>query len=98
MSGRNELAEVIRYGRGEDASVRPSEQDHDVADAILAADYVKRADAEAQAYAKVIARIELGTPYMVDEKYVAGANWVRSQIEDVLIPDGDLFPAREPQS
>lgn len=41
---------------------------------------------QAAAWDAVIARIDLGTPYMVDEKYVAGANWVRNQIEDVLKP------------
>ena len=38
---RDELAEVIRYGRGEEASVRPSEQDATVADTIIAAGYRK---------------------------------------------------------
>lgn len=41
---------------------------------------------QAAAWDAVIARIDLGTPYMVDAKYVAGANWVRNQIEDVLKP------------
>jgi len=39
---------------------------------------------EAQAWDAVIARIDLGTSYMVDEKYVAGAEWVKGQIIDVL--------------
>ena len=39
MSKRNALAEVIRYSRGEDASVRPSAQDYITADAVLAEDY-----------------------------------------------------------
>jgi hypothetical protein len=38
---RDALAEVIRYGRGEDASVRPSAQDQDISEAILAAGYSK---------------------------------------------------------
>jgi len=37
-----------------------------------------------EAWDAVIVRIDLGTPYMVDEKYVAGAEWVKSQIIDVL--------------
>lgn len=42
------------------------------------------AQAKAEAWDAVIARIDLGTPHMVDEKYVAGAVWVRNQITDVL--------------
>ena len=39
------------------------------------------------AYADVITRIKLGTPYMTDQRYVRGAQWVESQIEDVLLPE-----------
>jgi len=41
MTERDELAEIIRYGRGQDASVRPSGEDFSVADAIIAAGYTK---------------------------------------------------------
>lgn len=54
--------------------------------ALTAANPLMVAQAKAEAWDAVIARIDLGTPHMVDEKYVAGANWVRNQIEDVLKP------------
>lgn len=44
MSKRNALAEVIRYSRGEDASVRPNEQDFITADAVLAEGYAQTAN------------------------------------------------------
>lgn len=88
MSMREDLAQIIHKALGDVTGIYDTsdEEDLGIADAILAAGYGKLADAEAQAYGKVIARIELGTPYMVNEKYVAGANWVRAQIEDVLVP------------
>lgn len=43
MDKRNALAEVIRYSRGEDASVRPNKQDFTTADAILAEGYAQPA-------------------------------------------------------
>lgn len=38
------------------------------------------------AYDEVIRRIQLGISLMTDRKSIAGAAWVQSQIEDVLMP------------
>jgi len=35
------LAEVVRYGRGLDASVRPSQEDLNIAEAVIADGYEK---------------------------------------------------------
>jgi len=51
---------------------------------LAAHDAAIAAQAKAEAWDEVIARLDIGTPYMVDEKYVAGATWVRNQIDDVL--------------
>lgn len=86
-----EAAEAGMYQRMTWASLHwnaldPDQQRELATAALSAANPLMVAQAKAEAWDAVIARIDLGTPHMVDEKYVAGANWVRNQIEDVLKP------------